>query len=169
MEVIVIITNFVTISKISIMENENKYSMERLAAILQEKGIRPSAQRIAVLSWIAGSGKHPSAEEIYIGLSEVFSTLSRTTVYNSLKILVDKKLLRELEVESGCLRYDMLLEPHGHFVCRGCGRIFDMPMPAGVGGVAAPQFQIDAVEVTFRGLCPVCINNNTSTNINTKQ
>lgn len=151
------------------MENENKYTMERLASMLQEKGIRPSAQRIAVLSWIAASGKHPSAEEIYSGLSEVFTTLSRTTVYNSLKILVDKKLLRELEVESGCLRYDILLEPHGHFVCRRCGRIFDMPMPEGMQAVPAPQFQIDAVEVTFRGLCPACSNNNTSTNINTKQ
>lgn len=42
------------------MENENKYSMERLAAILQEKGIRPSAQRIAVLSWIVAKFPWPS-------------------------------------------------------------------------------------------------------------
>ena len=31
------------------MENETGYTMERLTEMLQQKGIRPTAQRIAVL------------------------------------------------------------------------------------------------------------------------
>ena len=113
-----IITNFVIITNNDCMENGNRYSIERLTTLLQEKGIRPSAQRIAVLSAVANSSKHPSA---------------------------------------GCSRYDMALQaPHSHFICRRCSRIFDMPMPDGMSEVIAPQFDIDAVEVTLRGLCPEC-------------
>lgn len=152
-----IITNFVIITNNDCMENGNRYSIERLTTLLQEKGIRPSAQRIAVLSAVANSSKHPSAEDIYTGLSELFHSLSRTTVYNSLKILSENGLLRELEIEAGCSRYDMALQaPHSHFICRRCSRIFDMPMPDGMSEVIAPQFDIDAVEVTLRGLCTEC-------------
>ena len=70
------------------MKIETEYTMERLTEMLQQKDIRPTAQRIAVLSVVANGRSHPSAEEIYGSLSELFRSLSRTTVYNSLGILV---------------------------------------------------------------------------------
>lgn len=146
------------------MEKDDRYSLERLACVLQSKGIRPSVQRIAVLSAVANGRKHPSAEDIYTGLSDQFPSLSRTTVYNSLRILSKIGLLRELEIESGCLRYDMAMQaPHSHFICRQCSRIFDMPMPDGMTGFTDPRFDIDTVEVTLRGLCPECRKLNSST------
>lgn len=139
------------------MENDDRYSLERLAGLLQSKGIRPSAQRIAVLAAVADGRKHPSAEDIYTVMSKQFPSLSRTTVYNSLRILSKSGLLRELEIESGCLRYDMAMQPpHSHFICRECSRIFDMPMPDGMTEITDPRFDIDTVEVTLRGLCPEC-------------
>lgn len=139
------------------MDNDKQYSFERPTELLQEKGIRPSAQRIAVLTVVANSREHPSADEIYNSLSKTFRTLSRTTVYNSLKILSEAGLLRELEIESGCSRYDLALRrPHSHFVCRRCSRIFDMPMPEAMSEIIARDFLIDTVEITLRGLCPEC-------------
>lgn len=140
------------------MEKTTEYSIERLTQMLQNKGIRPSAQRIAVLSVVANGRTHPAAEEIYSGLSKLFHSLSRTTIYNSLKTLTEAGLLRELEIESGCSRYDMALQPeHSHFICRRCSRIYDMPMPEGMSKILAPRFGIDSVEVTLRGLCPECM------------
>ena len=140
------------------MKIETEYTMERLTEMLQQKDIRPTAQRIAVLSVVANGRSHPSAEEIYGSLSELFRSLSRTTVYNSLGILVAHGLLRELEIDSECLRYDLALQPdHSHFVCRKCSRIYDLPMPHGVVEGVSPQFEIPAVDLTFRGLCPECI------------
>lgn len=139
------------------MENETGYTMERLTEMLQQKGIRPTAQRIAVLSAVAKGRTHPSAEEIYGRLSTVFRSLSRTTVYNSLGILVEHGVLRELEIEAGCWRYDLGGQaPHSHFVCRSCGCILDLPMPRGVAEGVDPQFDIDSVDITYRGLCPQC-------------
>lgn len=140
------------------MEKTKEYSIEKLTEMLQAKGIRPSAQRIAVLSAVVNGRMHPAAEDIYSSLSKLFHSLSRTTVYNSLKTLTEAGLLRELEIESGCSRYDMALQPdHSHFICRRCSRIYDMPMPEGMSKIMAPQFGIDSVEVTLRGLCPECM------------
>lgn len=135
-----------------------EFSIEKLADMLQAAGIRPSAQRIAVLSAVANGHKHPSAEDIYSDLSRIFRSLSRTTVYNSLKVLTDKGLLRELEIESCCSRYDLAQQPlHSHFICRRCSTIFDMSMPPGISDVMTTPFDIDSVEVTYRGLCPECM------------
>lgn len=135
-----------------------EYSIAKLTEMLQAKGIRPSAQRIGVLGIVANSHRHPSAEDIYSNLSKLYLSLSRTTVYNSLKTLTEKGLLRELEIESGCSRYDMAQQPaHSHFICRRCSRIYGMPMPGNLAEWMSPRFDIDSVDVTFRGLCPDCI------------
>lgn len=129
----------------------------QIAALLQDCGIRPSAQRIAVMSVVANGRRHPTADEIFVRLSATFQSLSRTTVYNSLHALVGAGLLSELEIESGNARYDLGLQPaHSHFLCRRCGTITDMPMPDGVADVVAADFAVDSAEVCFKGLCPVC-------------
>lgn len=159
MQIIVIITKFATNTKnvfIPMLENTT-YDTEQLTEMLQKHGVRPSAQRIAVLYNVASSKAHPSAEEIYLRLSKTFHSLSRTTVYNSLHTLVECGLLRQLEIESDCLRYDFAVRPaHSHFICRECGRIIDMPMPEGVDRSMTPGYSVDTVDVFFRGLCPEC-------------
>ena len=154
---IVIITTFVTITIYDcIMTISETYSTQQLTQMLYRHSIRPSVQRIAVLSHVAG-GSHPSAEEIYAGLSEQFPSLSRTTVYNALHLFVEKHLLRELEIESGCVRYDIAMqEPHSHFVCRRCGRIMDMRMPDGIADIVLPGYTIEMSDVFLKGICPEC-------------
>lgn len=137
---------------------QGKLTDSQLADMMHSAGIRPSAQRIAVLSYVANSKRHPSADEIFSELSNVFSSLSKTTVYNSLHTLVDAKLVRELEIESGNKRYDLAPQPpHSHFICRSCGKIFDMPIPAGADTIEIQGFCIDCVEVYLKGLCPNCM------------
>lgn len=93
------------------MADDKRYTTSQLVEMLQRCNIRPSVQRVAVLSYVANGSKHPAAEEIYASLSQTFYSLSRTTVYNSLHILAEKGLVRELEIESGCIRYDMAPQP----------------------------------------------------------
>lgn len=132
-------------------------SDSRIVDMLRRAGIRPSVQRIAVFAYIANERCHPSADDIFTELTARFPSMSRTTVYNALHALIDASLVRELEIESGNMRYDMAPQPsHSHFVCRRCGRIFDMPMPAGVGTSATDGFRVDEVNLFFKGLCPAC-------------
>lgn len=139
------------------MEKLETYSDHRITEMIHESGLRPSVQRIAVMSFVANLRKHPTADEIYGALSEKFPSLSRTTIYNSLHALVDAGLIRELEIESGNRRYDLAPQPpHSHFVCKECGKIVDMKMPPQLPDSATPGYRIDSVDVYFKGLCPEC-------------
>ena len=139
------------------METKQGLSEVQLVDMMHAAGLRPSAQRLAVLSFVANTRSHPSADEVYNELSSRFPTLSRTTVYNSLHALVEVSLIRELEIESDNMHYDLAPQPpHGHFICRKCGKIFDTSMPGNLAGTVSEDFEIDCVDIFFKGTCPQC-------------
>ena len=134
----------------------------QLTDMMHKAGVRPSVQRIAILSFISNGKTHPAADEIYTYLIRQYPSLSRTTVYNTLHFLVNAGLLRELEIESGNRHFDLAVQlPHSHFTCRKCGRIFDMNIPTGLDNMVTPGFTIDSVDLYFKGLCPECQKINT--------
>lgn len=127
-----------------------------IVAMIRSAGIQPSMQRMAVLELLASERCHPSAEEIYSRLLPSVPTLSRTTVYNTLHLMAEKNLVHEIEIEPGVTRYDLAARPpHGHFLCRGCGRIFDIELTVSPDDVPG-EFVTDSVDVFCRGLCPEC-------------
>jgi Fe2+ or Zn2+ uptake regulation protein len=133
--------------------------------MLHDSKIRPSVHRLAVLDYVANSGTHPTADDIYAEISKDYPAVSRTTVYNSLHTLVDGGILKELEIDNGSAHYDFARQsPHSHFKCRNCGRIFDMALPAGIAEVVSPGFRVDAAELCFAGVCPECIDRNKNSN-----
>lgn len=137
-----------------------------LIGMLRQADVKPSLHRLAVLGAVC-NGTHPSADEIYAALLGDTPGLSRTTVYNALHLLVEKGLLRELEIESGCLRYDIARQaPHCHFICRVCHRIFDMPLPKlpTESEIDRRGFQTESMELSFKGLCPDCQNKSNQIN-----
>ncbi len=136
--------------------------------MMRKAGLRPSAQRLAVLRYVGNSHSHPDSDEIYNEILHGFPSLSRSTVYNSLHALVEAGLVRELEIDAGNRHYDLAPQPpHAHFICRGCGTIFDMPLPEGFTPVDMQGFEIDSVDVYGKGLCPACTASPTDTRLNT--
>lgn len=133
------------------------HSTDELARMIHSSGIRVSAQRIAVLDFIANGKTHPTADEIYNRLHIAYPNISRTTIYNSLHVLIQAGLVRMLEIESGVMRYDMGRQSqHGHFLCRECGTVFDLPIPPDIHIPADYGFEIDSMEFNCKGLCPKC-------------
>lgn len=139
------------------MQKKPQIPPAELAEMMHRAGVRPSAQRMAILRNVVEGGAHPTADEIFRDLQADYPTMSRTTVYNSLHVLAESGLLKELELESGNRRYDFAEQPrHGHLRCRCCGRIFDVELPEDISLPSPEGFQIDGVDVFFRGLCPQC-------------
>lgn len=138
------------------MEHE-RYTTDELARMIHGGGIRVSAQRMAVLDFISNERTHPTADEIYSELHESYPSMSKTTVYNSLHILAEAGLVKLLEIESGVMRYDMGKQKrHGHFLCRKCGTVYDIPIPVSLTLPADAGFMIDSMEWNCKGLCPAC-------------
>lgn len=122
--------------------------------MLTESGIRPSIQRIAVTGHLISQRTHPTADEIYQSLLKEYPTMSRTTVYNTLKRLAEAGKIRVLDIESEMQRFDGVTDPHAHFICKKCGAIHDITLDT---PPAPPEgYHITETHVTFRGLCEKC-------------
>lgn len=116
-------------------------------------GLRLSSQRIAVASYILSHRTHPTADEIFNALKPDHPTLSRTTVYNTLRALVENGAVKELSIDPGLSRFDATTEPHTHFRCTCCKRIFDLEMAS----PATPDgFKVYEIQVYMTGICPDC-------------
>ena len=143
------------------MSTEAKYTMplmEDLKAVLKEKGYTLSHQRLKVLEYLSSHHCHPSVEEIYLSLVEEMPTLSKSTVYNTLKTLVEIGVVKELQIESNEARYDIITDFHGHFKCEQCGKIYNFDIDMNnVAFSGLTKFLIKQQDVYFKGVCPDCL------------
>ncbi|MCC8071191.1 MAG: transcriptional repressor [Bacteroidales bacterium] len=131
-------------------------------ALLLEAGIKPSPQRVAILGYVMSHLTHPTVDEIFQALSVEYPTLSRTTVYNTLWLMAERGVIESLDIERNNARFDYACEPHGHFRCQRCGRIFDVPLLE--ASTTLPQgLHVEKVNVYYKGLCNDCF---TATNPN---
>lgn len=124
--------------------------------------IKPSVQRIAIMEYLMEHRTHPSADEIYTALSDSMPTLSKTTVYNTLKLFSEQGAALMLTIDERNTNFDADTSRHAHFLCKSCGRIYDLVMPTGVKEVEGVQ--MDGHEVTemhyyYKGVCKNCLKN----------
>lgn len=125
--------------------------------MLSRAGIRPSLQRLEILEYVITCKSHPTADEVYSQLVKNNPTLSRTTVFSCLKLLAEKGMINCIDISSDSARYDYIDdEPHAHFMCRKCKRIFDIPMEERPSMALPSGFSCDNVNVFYKGICPDC-------------
>ena len=138
----------------------SKLSTE-LDQAFQAAALRPTAQRYAVLEFLAEHPVHATAQEIFCAVNRNDPRASRATVYNNLRSLAKASLVREVISEGKAARFDANLRRHHHFLCGLCGAVediswFDLPSSAGraaLGGRAVHNY-----EIIFRGVCIRCRN-----------
>lgn len=68
---------------------------------------------------------HPTVDMIYHDLLSEMPGLSKTTVYNVLKLFVEEKAVWPINIENNEIRYDADTSVHGHFKCNICEKVFD--------------------------------------------
>ncbi len=130
--------------------------MERFRKI----GLKLTPQRLAILEYLEGNTKHPSAEEIYKEVSARFPTMSFATVYNTLEALRKRGSVLELTIDPGKKRFDPNTEPHHHLICTKCRRIEDVHRRYDLSVPSASRngFEITGNHIEFYGICPACGN-----------
>lgn len=124
-----------------------------IVSLLEQRGIRPSAQRVAIASFVLATAEHPAADTVWRTVRARFPMVSRATVYNTLNLFVDKGLLREVALAPGRVAYDPNTEPHHHFVDAETGAIEDLPWESLRVDQRADlsHLDIDEISVTVRG------------------
>ena len=125
---------------------------------LIEHNIRPSVQRVAIMQYLLDHRTHPTADDIYTELVKTMPKLSRTTVYNTLQLLVTNQAVLGLTIDQHNMHFDGYTHPHAHFLCRSCGKIFDVEVNSHLREhlFTSDKFAIEKVELNYVGLCPDC-------------
>jgi Fur family ferric uptake transcriptional regulator len=130
-----------------------------LKARLRDGGLRATGPRAEVLAALEDLGGHRTAEEIYDTLAARDRGIPRSSVYNVLATLADAGLALRADVGPGVVLYEAGGRWHHHFVCRTCGRVFDVECVTGEKPCLTPGTDVGIVEeaqVIFRGTCTDC-------------
>ena len=139
------------------MTNAQSVHTADAAAMLVTSGVRPSAQRVRILQFLMQDKHHPTADDVYCALRGELPSLSKTTVYNTLTLLVEKHLAHQISTCEGEAHFDGDVSLHGHFQCVVCGCVLDFPIDAGaIKPVGLDGCRIDSRDVLFRGVCAKC-------------
>jgi Fur family transcriptional regulator, peroxide stress response regulator len=137
---------------------------ERYQAIvnkLKEGNHKLTPQRLAIIRILAGSGDHPSVEDIYNQLQRRFPGISQATVYRNIMLIKSLGEVLEIGFAGGSTRYDGIKPyPHPHVVCLKCNKIVDpdldtlQDMTKEITDESG--FEIVTYRLDFFGVCPDC-------------
>lgn len=105
---------------------EATYNRNGLADMLRGTGINPTHQRIEIAHAIFSRREHLSADQLLALVNDRASETSKATVYNTLNLFLEKKLIREVIVDPSKVFYDPNTEPHHHFYNVDTGELTDI-------------------------------------------
>lgn len=127
----------------------------------EERTMKYSRQREAILAFLRNRKDHPTAEVIYENIRQEYPKISLGTVYRNLALLSEKGIIMKLSCDDGFEHYDGNIDRHYHFVCKRCGAVMDLDMEdiSFINTLAEKKFggQIDGHYAYFYGICGGCV------------
>ena len=133
--------------------------MEQAEHILTESGIRPTAIRLMILRDIIGYDRPFTLAD----MEQRMATLDRSTLFRTLMLFVEHKLLHEADNGSGSKLFCRCEcshkhhhTPHIHFTCTACNDTYcvkDIDLSA----IPHPEgYEVKEINLVMKGLCPKC-------------
>ncbi len=126
---------------------------EKVAELLQSRGITPTQQRVEIGAILFSRPQHLSAERVLQLVNQGSAQVSKATVYNTLGLFAEKGLVREVIIDPTKVFYDSNTHPHHHVYDVTTGQLSDI----GVDEVAVSRLPelpddvtVEAVEVVVR-------------------
>ncbi len=124
--------------------------------ILMQRNIRPSEQRITIMDYLLNHRTHPTIDEIFNDLRSSHPTLSKTTIYNTLKLFEEKGAAFCLSIDEKNARFDGYTTDHAHFICTKCGKVLDMDIEIAPRISNTHECDINQVHLYAKGVCKKC-------------
>ncbi len=136
---------------------------EEISTKLNEKGLKVTPQRIAILEAIIKLNNHPTADNIIEYIRNNHPNISTATVYKVLDALVSNQLVKKVKTEKDIMRYDAIMEKHHHLYCSECDLIEDY-IDEELDNILKeyfkkknfPGFKIDDIVLQIRGTFDKC-------------
>lgn len=136
--------------------------VDEILDALKAEGYRLTPQRVMILSAIASSPGHKTAEEIHEKVKKTYPYIDIATVYRTIQLLKRHRLLVEIDLGSGTSQYELSrAERHHHMVCRECSKTIDIDHrrflePVRTALLEEFDFEADIDHFAIFGLCKEC-------------
>lgn len=150
-----------------------KQRIERIKKQLHTQGYKLTPQREAtLLVLLEREEDHLSAEEVFLLVKEKAPEIGLATVYRTLELLSELKIVDKINFGDGVSRYDLRKEGvehfHHHLVCMECGSVEEIieDLLSDVEKIVEEdwQFQVKDHRLTFHGICKQCQSNKVKAN-----
>ena len=133
-----------------------------LKDILLTKGLKNTREREIILRELEERTDHFNAETLYFSLIRKGSSVSRPTIYRTLKLLEQLHFIEKLDIKKNCFYYETIPQrkEHGHLICEQCGKIIDFSSN-GIEILKSEackgnDFKLENISVQVFGLCRDC-------------
>lgn len=103
-----------------------------LDAKIEEMGYRKTVERYKILEEIYNRDDHFEADELYFSFVERNFSVSKSTVYNTLELLVELGLVTRRQFNnSHASQYEKAFgrKQHSHLICVDCNKVFEFCDP----------------------------------------
>ncbi|WP_314059501.1 Fur family transcriptional regulator [uncultured Vagococcus sp.] len=139
--------------------------LSKIRKQLHDGGFKLTPQREAtVLVLLENDKDHLSAEEIYMLVKQKSPDIGLATVYRTLEMLTELKVVDKISFNDGVSRYDMRKEGaqhfHHHLLCLECGGIEEVEedLLVDVEKIIEKRFRFIVKDhrLTFHGVCSNC-------------
>lgn len=133
--------------------------VDEIIKIFKEKNLKLTLQRLKVYSYLMSTNQHPTVDTIYKNVKKSIPTISLATVYKVLNTLVEKELVKSINVCEDNFRYDSNTNLHGHIKCQMCNQIKDINIEEEVIDIIMNKnLNINHFDLFLYGTCEDCAN-----------
>ncbi|MBN1363169.1 MAG: transcriptional repressor [Syntrophaceae bacterium] len=139
-------------------------SKESIIKKLEEKGLRLTSQRLAIIDVLIKKGHlHPGASFIYKETKKKCPRLSLSSVYANINELCRYGIIKSLEFDGKENRCEGNLKEHVNLICKHCGEITDFEIPVSLNQKEVAKktgFMITNNRLEYYGYCGECTKRN---------